>query len=396
MNQYPNYPQQNNQPPEGGTVPPQSPYGQPLAYGQQPVYVQQQPVYYMPPQPVYYQPQPMYAPQSAFNTAEWQKTMYYKGLRKKERNEIIAKGFALGGAIIAMLIIETIIVLALNAAGKYSLMETNATFANCFNIFAAHICGMAIPFTLMWLIMKKKATKPLIPAAKLGFKKTFLWVGIGMLGCLAANYVTEFVIWVYDLFGYELTQPEFPQADSIIACIAVFFSTAIAPGLFEEYAFRCCSLSLLKKHGKAFSVVAVSIVFGLMHGNMIQFVFAFIVGLVLGYITLRTNSVLPAMVIHACNNGISVVQEIVTYAAGEDASNYAGYGLILAWLIAGVVALVYMLVKNKQELLPAKEPKAEKMPYSLNLAERLLCLLPGLFVPIIILIVETSQYVTKV
>ena len=388
MNQYPNNPQQ------GGTTPPQP--QQP----QQP-YVQQ-PVYYVQPQPVYYQPQLMYVQQPAYyqpqpvNNAEWQKTLYYKNLRKKERNEIIGKGFALGGAIIVMLIIETIIVLALDAAGKSYLMDTDATFANFFNIFAAHICGMTIPFTLMWLIMKNKSTKPLVPTKKLGFKKAALWVGVGMLGCMVANYITEFVIWIYDLFGYELSQPEMPKADSLIACVAVFFSTSIAPGLFEEFAFRCCSLSLLRKHGKVFSVVAVSVVFGLIHGNMIQFVFAFLVGLILGYITLKTDSVLPAMAIHACNNGISVIQEIVGYAASEEVADYAGYGIIIFWGVAGIAALVYMLLKHKEELLPTKEPKKEKVPYALNTAEKLLCMLPGLVIPFIILIWETSQYITKV
>lgn len=391
MNQYPN-PQPNPQPQQGGTAP-----QQPVNVTPQPMYVQPQPVYYVQPQPVYYQPQPVYyQPRPATDNTEWQKIMYYKNLRKKERNELIGKGFALGGAIIGMLIIQVILVVALEKSGNSHLIDTNATFANCFNIIAAHLLGMTIPFTLMWLMMKKKATLPLIPTKKLEFKKAFIWVAIGMLGCMIANYVTEFVIWLYGLFDYELTQPEFPKADSVVACIAVFFSTSIAPALFEEFAFRCCSLSVLRKHGKAFSVVAVSVLFGLMHGNMIQFVFAFIVGLVLGYITLKTDSILPAMIIHACNNGISVVQEIVEYAAGEDVAEYVAVGIVVFWIVAGIASFIYMMVKNKKELLPEKEPKTEKAPYSLNLAEKFLCLLPGLALPIIILIVETSQYITKV
>lgn len=48
---------------------------------------------------------------------------------------------------------------------------------------------------------------------------------------------------------------------------------------------RCCALGIVKKYGKAFGVVAVSIVFGLIHGNIIQFIFATLVGLILGYVT---------------------------------------------------------------------------------------------------------------
>jgi len=365
---------------------------------------QQQPMQYHPPlgnQPAYYTPapqpvqQPYYAPQpQPQSNIDWRAVNYYKQLRKKERNDIILKGAVIGATLIVMIIVELIAVLLLDAAGKSTLLDTDPTFANCFNIIAVHVCALAVPFTLMWLILKKKADKPLIPTEKTGKLKAFIWICFGMGCCMAANYITNAVIMLYEAFGYELTQPEFPVANSVISCIALVFSTSIVPGIFEEYAFRCCTLSALRPHGKAFGVIAVSIVFGLIHGNMIQFVFAMLVGLALGFITVRTNSVIPAMIVHALNNGISVLQEILEYTSGEKVAEYVSNGFVIAWIILGIGALAYMLVKK--ELLPPKQPKQPKVPYALNLAEKLLCLVPGFFIPFVILIYETSQYITKV
>ena len=352
-----------------------------------------QPAYYTPaPQPVQ---QPYYAPQpQPQNNIDWRAVNYYKQLRKKERNDLILKGVIIGATLLFMIIVEVLAVSLLELTGKYYLLDTDPTFANCFNIIGVHICALAVPFTLMWLIMKKKAAQPLIPTEKIGKLKAFIWICFGMGCCMAANYFTNLVITIYDAFGYELTQPEFPVANSVISCIALVFSTAIVPGIFEEYAFRCCTLSVLKPHGKAFGIIAVSIVFGLIHGNMIQFVFAMLVGLALGYITVRTDSVIPAMIVHALNNGISVLQEILEYTSGESIAENVSNGVVIAWIVLGIGALIYMLVKK--ELLPPKQPKAPKIPYSLNLAEKLLCLVPGFIVPFIILIFETSQYITKV
>lgn len=94
---------------------------------------------------------------------------------------------------------------------------------------------------------------------------------------------------------------------------------------------RCCCVQLLRKYGNGFAVLSISIVFGLLHGNVIQFVFAFLVGLILGYITVKTDSVVPAILVHALNNGMSVIVSIVLrcYRYGRRL-RHRGYVCVLA------------------------------------------------------------------
>ena len=382
QNPYNQNPYNNNY--NGYQQPPQGGY-----YNPNPYYTPNRGSYYTPPQSGVYQAGgPIYSPQTA---QEIKKQQYYQEKRRKEKNELLLKGVVIGGAILAMLIIEIILVTAMQILGYYELYETSALFENCFNIFAVHICAMAIPFTIMWLILRQKSVPPLIPTKKIGKLKAFMWISFGMGCCMAANFITNFVIQLFEMGGYELSQPEILNAQDPFAAIALVFSTAIVPGIFEEYAMRCCTLGALKKHGKAFGVIAVSVVFGLIHGNLIQFVFAFCVGLVLGYITVKTDNVIPAMLIHGLNNGISVTQEILEYTSGKDVAKTVSAVLVYVWIALAVIGLVYLVVNRE---LFQKGKKQPKEPSALNMAEKLLCLYPGFLLPFAILIFETLQYIT--
>ena len=219
------------------------------------------------------------------------------------------------------------------------------------------------------------------------------WVFLGLAIAFLANILTQGVIELFKLAGYKLTQPEQLKPTTALDCVLLLFSTAVAPAICEEFAMRCSALGALRRHGKAFAVVAVSIVFGLMHGNMIQFVFAFTLGLILGYITVKTDSVIPAMFIHGLNNGLSVIQDSLKLVTSGNTASTITSVIMIVYFFLGVAALIYLAATRN--LLPKKEP-AEIKPYTLGFGTKLLLLAPGLFIPFLILIAFTSQYVTKI
>lgn len=339
----------------------------------------------------YYQP-PVFTPP---NAEYLQKMAYYKSKRKKEINSLILTGIAIGVTIIVQLLMQVIASGSIMALGLYDVYLSSSLFQNCFNVIAVHILSLALPFGIMAMILKKNFNgEPVVPTEKIGFLKGTMWVGFGLLCCVGANYITNFVILIAKQMGYELTQSELAKPDSIIACVALVVSTAVIPGIIEEFALRCCTLGVLKKYGKGFAVFAVSIVFGLIHGNIIQFIFAFLVGLILGYITIRTNNVIPAMIVHGLNNGVSVINDIVTYVSNEKTAENVAVGVYIAFMVLGAIGLIYLLVKK--ELLPQKAAPKPKEPYALSFGTKLLCLLPGFFIPFLILIYMTSKTITKI
>lgn len=323
-----------------------------------PQYHAQQPGGYPPYQNGYQQYSNGYSPyynngnaqyQPGYNNQEYyRQNLYYQAKAKEERREIRKIGNMMGLCVIAFIAVQLISsALLLSNDALYDLYSTSSVFQNSFGIIFVELLAVAAPFGVMALINKNKYETPLIPNQRLKFSSLCLWVGFGMLCCVAADYIVAFMMTVSESMGYELTQGENPDPENAFACIITALATAVVPAVCEEFAMRCCSLGLLKKYGKALGVVGVSLVFGLLHGNLIQFVFATLVGLILGFVTVKTDSVVPAVLIHAFNNGMSVLTLIVEYCFGTDASNYSGTAVFVFWIVAGIVSTVILAVKHQ-------------------------------------------------
>jgi membrane protease YdiL (CAAX protease family) len=73
--------------------------------------------------------------------------------------------------------------------------------------------------------------------------------------------------------------------------------------VFEEVFFRGLLLSWLRKHMREdLSVIAMSALFALEHGSFILAPYAFMFGISLGYVRLRTNSTLNTALMHTLHN----------------------------------------------------------------------------------------------
>lgn len=313
--------------------------------------------------------------------------------RKNEARELITTGLVLGGALFFFLINQVIAVGILQLTDYYTLFQNNVVFQHAFNILAVHFLSLLLPFGIACLILRKRYIAPVIPTQKVKKSTMVYWVFLGLGICFSGNFVVSFLVQIMNKIGYDLDLPNLLEPKSTVEYLIMIFSTAIVPAIFEELAMRCFSLGALRKYGNGFAVFAVSIIFGLVHGNVIQFVFAFIVGLVLGYITIKTNNITIAIFIHMLNNGISVFQTIMKSETNEKITATATSILVVIIFALACISLV-MLIKNK-ELLPKKnEIKASKS--SLNFGEKFVCLIPGLIIPFISLIAISATTITKV
>jgi membrane protease YdiL (CAAX protease family) len=83
----------------------------------------------------------------------------------------------------------------------------------------------------------------------------------------------------------------------------------IAPGIAEELLFRgYIQTRFCQRWGVGWGILWTSVLFGVMHLDLIHGLFAFGLGIYLGYLTEWTGSIVPAMVCHAVNNTISTLR----------------------------------------------------------------------------------------
>jgi sodium transport system permease protein len=102
-------------------------------------------------------------------------------------------------------------------------------------------------------------------------------------------------------------------------------SLALLPAVCEELAFRGFLLTgLQKRFRRRTAILLMSFLFALFHMNVFQFLPSFVLGVVLGLLTVRSNSVLPAMFFHFLYNAVLLTSGPIKRALVE--TNLLAYG----------------------------------------------------------------------
>ncbi len=99
------------------------------------------------------------------------------------------------------------------------------------------------------------------------------------------------------------------QKDAVSIFIS-FVNTAIFVPVVEEYVFRGVFFSALKPYGVDFAVVASSFVFGVMHFEASQSMYAFAFGIFASLTVALTGNIKTAVLFHMLNNSAMLFSEI--------------------------------------------------------------------------------------
>ncbi len=164
-----------------------------------------------------------------------------------------------------------------------------------------------------------------------------------------------------------------------VAFPVMLFFMAVVPAFCEETLFRGVVYGGYRKHGDKFVAVLLSgFLFGIMHMNLNQALYAFVIGVLLALLFEATDSIFPTMLFHFVYNAQSCclmyfVEEIVpgfysdpanVAAATETASLYsmiAAYIIIAAIFTPLAICMLYKIAKNEgrveqlKETLPGKK-----------------------------------------
>lgn len=145
--------------------------------------------------------------------------------------------------------------------------------------------------------------------------------------------------WVLNLFG--LSVMEGASALSVDTDnFSMFLYAGILAPITEELLFRGLIQRSLLPYGKRFAIFCSAFTFGLFHGNLIQTPFAFLVGLVLGYVA-SEYSVLWAMLLHMVNNlVVADMLDRLTSGLPAEISAMIIWMVLLFFAVAALIILV--------------------------------------------------------
>lgn len=267
-----------------------------------------------------------------------------------------------GVQILSMLIAGAINPEALNETASYLLITMLPMYA--------------ISMPIMGLLIR------IAPALKLEKKKMTIgqWI-ITFLICYGAVYVSNFVgVFLTSIIGAIKGSPVTNTIVDIASSSTIgvnFLIMVICAPIAEELLFRKLLIDRTVKYGDWVAILFSGLMFGLFHGNMNQFVYAFALGVCYGFIYVKTGNVRYTIYLHMLNNFISsVLGMLVLKFVGEDFINamndpatlvpymMENMGTVMVYFIyvfilfgialAGIILFIVNFKKVKTQILPGE------------------------------------------
>lgn len=211
----------------------------------------------------------------------------------------------------------------------------------------------AVYFILPVLLTAKVAGRRALPASRrrVGVRVLALSLFGGMMLAVLSNFVASMVMGL--LMEWGVPKPFIPDntEGTTTSLLLNMIATALLPAVFEEVAFRGYVLGALRPHGDKLAVWVSAVLFGLIHGNVLQLPFALILGVALGWLVVQTDSLLPAIVLHFANNAMSVVLSYFERSGWD--GNVTTTLVFLALSVAGMCAwaAVFLWSRGHTDLL---------------------------------------------
>ena len=206
-------------------------------------------------------------------------------------------------------------------------------------------------YILRRMTKKLPTSRPIYTSFKLSKSIILLIIAI-----VAVNYTLAFlnsllVTSIVPTFGTGIStsNPDLvgkPMGKVITLFVLSIISTAVVPAISEEYLFRGAVLTNLLPFGKTTAIIGSAFLFGFMHQNPMQLLYTTLMGIVIGYVYVKTKSIWACILIHFVNNLVTVLEEYLPYITKIEWID----GLLnLIVLVVGGISLVWLLFTKDKE-----------------------------------------------
>ncbi|MBQ2828248.1 MAG: CPBP family intramembrane metalloprotease [Clostridia bacterium] len=281
----------------------------------------------------------------------------------KRKKDIKSHAIRIGVCILIFLSAPFVLGAILGVTGLFDIYSENLSLQYCIEMLLM-VVFLFLPFFAVYSISPKKDKDKIAlslekPKSPLLFA---LAIPMGLMLCFAGDYISSVIATLFEQIGITLTSvPDFEVPTEGTGLFLFAFSTIVPPAIIEEFALRSVTMQPLRKFGDKFAIIMTALVFGLMHRNAVQGIFAFIAGIIFGYIAIAADSVWPAVIVHALNNSFSVILSVLN-ETNEEVANKV-YALVVSIvMVAGVFSAMFFFLfakrnklRNPIPILPVKE-----------------------------------------
>lgn len=200
------------------------------------------------------------------------------------------------------------------------------------------------------------------------------YILIGLWIQILAEFAAQILIPMLKTAGIPIYMPTVETGGTWMrTAMLVLYSCLIAP-VTEELLLRGVVLKNLSRVSQRFGILLSALLFGIMHENLAQFLFTFPLGILLGYITVRHNSLTPAIFVHIAVNTASVALSLCSQMLNQSTFRIINISYTLGVVAIGSVAALYLFTTER---LPDQTPHQSLRCGRIAAASPLLWILVG-------------------
>ena len=208
------------------------------------------------------------------------------------------------------------------------------------------ILGLPCVIWLRWqrynlkesLGLRRPSGRYILSALSLGLTA---WYPASLLASLMSNAESEAA-------AREMASQLFP-ADASFAW--VFFVVAITPAVCEEVLVRGVILRAFETRFRTRTVaLATGLLFGAFHMSLSKFIPLSVMGVIMGWMAIRSRSLLPSVLFHLLNNGMAVVLTLTPPDLPGLGSDTGMHWLPLSISAAGIALGLWLLYQPPPEI----------------------------------------------
>lgn len=237
------------------------------------------------------------------------------------------------------------------------------------NIVPIYLMGLVL---CLFLLKKKPGYVP--HTQRLGFGGFMTAISI----CFFLMYTGNIIGTVLSLLisGGNAVNPvmEVVQDTNILKYVSIL----ICAPVLEELVFRKFILDRTRHFGEVPALLLSAACFGLFHMNLFQFFYAFAIGLVFGYVYLRTGRIRYSMILHATLNffggvvsafvlwlmGVHALQNDkfmidTSFTVGQSLTIFGYFLLIVGLFVSGLVLFIIRVRRLRWFVYPQQLPKGK-------------------------------------
>lgn len=252
-------------------------------------------------------------------------------------------------------------VIAAMQGSKYAL----STLESDTNLFLAvgviQLAVLALPCMLYYLLKGRKLQEPMFLMPKGGTHILFLIFSaiLFISGMLLIKYF-------YFINGGEVASlvnfyEDFSGTTEGTSHIEIILSLIVIPAFCEEFFFRGIVFSEYRKYGTGNAIIISTLCFAMLHFSVENMAIYLFTGLLLGFVTAVTRSIIPSIILHLLSNTLSIYASdaFLRVTVVKNGAFFIGFVLVM---LTGIALILFLSRVESIFYAYSERPQIESIP----------------------------------